>query len=38
MDALADRYTWVLDQVRNLQMRVDLLAPFRRGEIDSRWN
>ncbi len=38
MDALADRYAWVLDHVRSLQMRVDLLAPFRRGEIDPRWN
>ncbi|HYN44007.1 MAG TPA: hypothetical protein VE129_19680, partial [Thermoanaerobaculia bacterium] len=38
MEGLADRYTWVLDHVRNLQMRVDLLAPFRRGEIDARWN
>lgn len=38
MDALGDRYAWVLDHVRNLQMRVDLLAPFRRGETDPRWN
>ena len=38
MDALGDRYAWVLDHVRNLQMRVDLLAPFRQGEVDPRWN
>jgi hypothetical protein len=38
MEALGDRYAWVLDHVRNLQMRVDLLAPFRRGETDPRWN
>lgn len=38
MDALADRYAWVLDHVRSLQARVDLLAPFRREEIDPRWN
>jgi Lon protease-like protein len=38
MDALSDRYAWVLDHVRSLQMRVDLLAPFRREEIDPRWN
>jgi hypothetical protein len=38
MDALADRYDWVLDHVRSLQMRVDLLAPFRREETDPRWN
>ena len=38
MDALAERYAWVLDHVRSLQMRVDLLAPIRREEIDPRWN
>lgn len=38
MESLADRYTWVLEHVRSLQHRVDLLAPFRRGEIDPRWN
>lgn len=38
MEALGDRYNWVLDHIRNLQMRVDLLAPFRRGETDPRWN
>ncbi|MFN7987147.1 MAG: LON peptidase substrate-binding domain-containing protein [Thermoanaerobaculia bacterium] len=38
MDALADRYAWVLDHVRSLQMRVDLLAPYRRQDVDPRWN
>lgn len=38
MDTLADRYAWVLGHLRNLQMRVDLLSPFRREEIDPRWN
>lgn len=38
MDALADRYAWVLDHVRGLQRRVDLLAPFRREGTDPRWN
>jgi len=38
MDALEERYSWVLDHVRSLQARVDLLAPFRREETDPRWN
>lgn len=38
MDALEERYEWVLDHVRNLQLRIDLLAPYRRGESDPRWN
>jgi hypothetical protein len=38
MDALEDRYAWVLDHVRSLQVRVDLLAPFRREGLDPRWN
>lgn len=38
MDTLEERYSWVLDQVRSLQMRVDLLAPFRRDGLDPRWN
>ena len=38
MDDLVERYAWVLDHVRSLQMRVDLLAPFRRGGLDPRWN
>lgn len=38
MNDLADRYAWVLEHVRNLQVRIDLLAPFRRSEIDPRWS
>lgn len=38
MDTLEERYAWVLDQVRSLQLRVDLLAPFRREGLDARWN
>jgi uncharacterized protein len=38
MDALEERYDWVLDHVRNLQLRIDLLAPFRREKADPRWN
>lgn len=38
MDALEERYTWVLEHIRNLQVRIDLLAPFRREKVDPRWN
>jgi len=38
MASLSDRYEWVLDHVRSLQARIDLLAPFRREETDPRWN
>jgi len=38
MDGLEERYAWVLDHVRSLQTRVDLLAPFRREGADPRWN
>jgi Lon protease-like protein len=38
MDTLEERYGWVLDHVGNLQKRIDLLAPFRHGERDPRWN
>ena len=38
MDTLEERYAWVLDHVRNLQRRIDLLAPFRREDVDNRWN
>lgn len=38
MDVLADRYAWVLDHVRSLQRRIDLLGPYRRPDVDPRWN
>jgi hypothetical protein len=38
MDALEARYGWVLDHVRSLQLRIDLLAPYRREKADPRWN
>lgn len=38
MGSLEERYDWVLDHVRSLQGRVDLLAPFRREDVDPRWN
>ena len=38
MRSLEERYDWVLDRLRSLQARVDLLAPFRRDGLDPRWN
>ena len=38
METLERRYAWVLDQVRSLQSRIDLLAPYRREGDDPRWN
>lgn len=38
MERLEERYAWILDHVRELQARLDLLAPFRRKEADPRWN
>lgn len=38
MESLEERYTWVLDHVKSLQMRIDLLSPFRRESVDPRWN
>ena len=36
MESLEERYTWVLDHVKNLQMRIDLLSPFRREGVDPQ--
>jgi hypothetical protein len=38
METLEERYDWVLDNVRSLQSRIDLLAPYRREGDDPRWN
>lgn len=39
MDALAERYAWVLDHVAGIQRRLDFLAPFRRpGVLDPARN
>ncbi len=38
MDRLEERYGWILGHVRELQQRLDLLAPYRRKEADGRWN
>jgi Lon protease-like protein len=38
MDRLEERYDWALAYIAGVQKRLDFLAPFRRPEIDSRWN
>lgn len=39
MDALVERYVWVLDHVAGIQRRLEFLAPFRRpGVLDPRRN
>jgi hypothetical protein len=37
-DSLAGRFETVLSRIRDWTSRVELLAPFRRGEIDPRRN
>lgn len=38
MDRLSERYGWVVSHIATVQHRLDLLAPFRRSEIEPRWN
>ncbi|MCM3874789.1 MAG: LON peptidase substrate-binding domain-containing protein [Thermoanaerobaculia bacterium] len=38
MDRLEERYDWALAHIAGVQKRLDFLAPFRRPELDSRWN
>lgn len=38
MDRLEERYLWVLEHVRGLSRRIELLAPFRRSHGDPRDN
>ncbi len=38
MDRLEERYDWALTYIAAVQKRLDFLAPFRRPELDSRWN
>ena len=38
LDEAKGQYGWVLEHVRGLQVRIDLLAPFRREATDPRWN
>ncbi len=38
MDRLVERYTWVVSHIATIQQRLDLLAPYRRPEIDARFN
>lgn len=38
MDRLEERYAWAEQLVLSLRRRLDLLAPFRPGDADPRWN
>jgi Lon protease-like protein len=38
MDRLEERYAWAVSHIAGVQARVDMLAPYRRGDGDSRWN
>lgn len=38
MDTLKERYVWVITHVAEIQAKLELLAPFRHGEADPRWN
>ena len=38
MDRLEDRYAWAEELVVSMRRRLDLLAPFRSGDADPRWN
>jgi len=38
MDRLEDRYSWAVSHIAGIQKRVDLLAPYRQGDGDPRWN
>ncbi len=38
MDRLSERYAWTLDHVVALQHRIDVLAPYRRQNVDPRTN
>jgi len=38
MDRLEERYAWAEQLVVSLRRRLDLLAPFRPGDADPRWN
>ena len=38
MDRLSERYSWVVSHIATIQRRLDLLAPYRRADIEARWN
>jgi Lon protease-like protein len=38
MDRLAERYTWVVSHIATIQSRLDLLAPYRKPNLEARWN
>ncbi|HQR46374.1 MAG TPA: hypothetical protein PK598_10215, partial [Thermoanaerobaculia bacterium] len=38
MDRLEERYAWAEQLVVSMRRRLELLAPFRPGDADPRWN
>lgn len=38
MDRLDERYGWILEHILSIQRRLDFLSPYRRREVDARWN
>lgn len=38
MDRLEERYEWALAHIAGVQKRLDFLGPFRKSEVDPRWN
>jgi Lon protease-like protein len=38
MDRLDERYDWVVAHIASIQKRLDFLGPFRRPDVDPRWN
>lgn len=38
MDHLEERYAWVLAHISGINRRLDLLRPFRRKDVEPRWN
>lgn len=38
MDHLEERYAWALAHISGITRRLDLLRPFRRKDVEPRWN
>ena len=38
MDRLDERYDWAVAHIESVQKRLDFLEPFRRADVDPRWN
>jgi hypothetical protein len=38
MDRLEERYGWTLAHISGITRQLDLLRPFRRKDVEPRWN